>query len=470
MEGHLTAKQEKTERAVVAKSAVKQFCNASTIHGISSIYNASNTLQRVFWIGVFLAVNSLMIWQVSKLVIKVYKRDVLITATRVSHEKLDFPSVIVSNAGPYSRSKLRNIGPTDSSSIESIQKIISNLSVPQVFGLSNDLQYSCKFGAKKCLAEKLLYPMTGTCLRFYSETHWKQMNPGTEHGLELVLNINESNYANVFNHGYGVLISIGELFVTYSDLYSKGIAAPPGVLTKINMRVTKTTRLPHPYPDNCVENTDVKELQGFHSRFTLSRIYSLDFCRFLAMVRAQMTTCGVVDPQYAFLIKMYVVEEKSNVSYALRGNSSERERIMNCVKRVAGTNIKSNCRRPCVSYEYDYTVSHLRWPSVEEAEKRLETLKKSNSQARNWTLEDIYKNLLKVKIYFSEFDIDEIKQKPAYTWEMVPSDLGGLIGLYIGASVYSGLEVLSFLLSLAYYFYQTVLRRTSVKSKDSENS
>ena len=460
MEKLLRFRQGRTENTLATKSAVKQFCNASTIHGISSIYNASNTLQRVFWIGVFLAVNSLMIWQVSKLVIKVYKRDVLITATRVSHEKLDFPSVIVSNAGPYSRSKLRNIGPTDSSSIESIQKIISNLSVPQVFGLSNDLQYSCKFGGKTCHAERAIFPLIGTYLLFNREMRWKQAHPSPEDGLELVLNINESNYANVLKHGYGVLIYIGELFVTYSNLHSKGIAAPPGALTKINMRVTKTTRLPHPYPDNCVENTDVNELQGFHSRFTLSRIYSLDFCKFLAMLRAQMRSCGVVDPQYKFLIDLVVIMEKSNVSYTISGDSSEIKSTMNCLKRVANENIKSACRRPCVSQKFDFTVSHLRWPSIEEAKELLGKFKKFHSQARNWTLEDIYKNLLKVQIYFSEFDVDEVGQKAAYTWEMVPSDLGGLIGLYIGASVYSGLEVFSFLFSFVYYFYHKNLKKS----------
>ena len=133
--------------------------------------------------------------------------------------------------------------------------------------------------------------------------HWKKANPGLENGLELVPNINEGNYANVFKHRYGVLIYIRELFVTHSHFHNKSIAVPPGTLTKIDMRVTKTTRLPHPYPDNCVENTDVKELQGFHSRYTLHRIYSLDFCKFLPLMRRQMTTCGVVDSQYAFLIK-----------------------------------------------------------------------------------------------------------------------------------------------------------------------
>ena len=461
MEEILKTKQKKGQRTLATNSLVKQFCDASTIHGISSIYNANSAILRIFWIGIFLTVNSLMMWQVSKLVMKIYKRDVLITARKVSHDQLQFPCIIVSNAGPYSKSKLRNIpsvsnGPPE---IEEMKKIISNLSYSQVYVLSNDLQYSCKFGGKDCQAEREVFPMIGKYLRFNSNFYWQQMNAGPENGLELILNINESDYANVFKHGYGVLFYIGELFVTYSYLHNKGIAAPPGTLTKINMRVKKNTLLPYPYPDNCEAKTDVKELQGFHFHYALSRIYSLDFCRFLAMARRQMTTCGVVDPQYSFLIKDLVVVEKSNISYTIPRDKIEEENIMHCLQRVANEKIKTSCRRPCVSYEFDYTVSHLRWPSVEEAEERLEDLKKSNSQAKNWTLEDIYRNLLKVQIYLSEFDIDEIEQKPAYTWEMIPSDLGGLIGLYIGASVYSGLEVFSFLFSFAYYFCHTTRKR-----------
>ena len=182
-----------------------------------------------------------------------------------------------------------------------------------------------------------------------------------------------------------------------------------------------------------------------------------------------MTSCGVVDPQYKFLIEELVVIEKSNVSYTISGNRNEEKRVLNCLQRVENKKIKNNCKIPCVSHKFDFTISHLRWPVLEEAEEHLQKFKISQPQARNWTLEDIYKNLLKVQIYFSEFDVDEIEQRLAYTWDMVPSDLGGLIGLYIGASVYSVLEVFSFIFSLIYYCYQTAGRRTSVKSDESEN-
>ena len=226
---HIQAKQLKTERTLVAKSVVKQLFETSTIHGISSIYNASNALQRVFWVGIFLSVCSLLTWQVTKLVMKVNKNDVLLTSKKVSYDMLDFPCVIVSNAGPYSKSKLRDIEPTDQGSlqIESLKKILSNISALRVAELSNDLQYSCTFGGKDCQVETGIFPLIGTFYKFNCILHRTQMKPGPENGLELVLNINESNYAYIVKHGYGALVYIGDSFAAYSHFHNKGIAVAP---------------------------------------------------------------------------------------------------------------------------------------------------------------------------------------------------------------------------------------------------
>jgi len=44
------------------------------------------------------------------------------------------------------------------------------------------------------------------------------------------------------------------------------------------------------------------------------------------------------------------------------------------------------------------------------------------------------------------------------------SDLGGQVGLLIGASVYSALEVLSLMVSLSYYMLQRVYKVRPAKS------
>ena len=453
--------QEEDKSNSLVKTAVKKFCESSTIHGISSISNAKNHKLRFFWIIIFLSVSSLLAWQISKLIKNINGNDIITTTKKIYQDELEFPSVIVSNAGPYSKARLMNFTQVANGSrqIEDLKGVLSKLSYKDVKEMGNQLEYTCVFGATECRALEIPFPLIGTYLSFNEALVWRQKNPGPENGLELILNINESDYSSTFKNGYGVLIYIaGSRFVTYSLLHNKGIAASPGTLTKINMKMKKTIRLPSPYPDNCKKVTDVKELKGFHFWSTLTRIYSLDFCKFLTLLRNQMTSCGAVDPEYKFLIDKMFIKEKSNVSYNISGNSSEVENIRNCLKREKNQKIKSDCRPPCIAEEFDFTVSHLRWPSTAEALERLEALKRSKpltSNVQNWTVDDIYKNLLKIDVYFSEFDIDLEEQKPAYGWIDFLSDLGGLLGLYIGASVYSVLEVWSLLINLIYYAYNS---------------
>ena len=465
----------KKSSALLAKAAVKNFCESSTIHGISSIFSASNIITRLFWVAIFVSVFSLLIWQISDLVKKLIANDVIMTSKKVYENELEFPIVISSNADPYSNAKLMQFLQTMNNPGEiGLMKAIRNLSWKDVSALGSQLSPRCKFDGYSCQYSSLPFPLVGNSLVFNLDFKWKQKSPGPDHGLTVILRINESDYSNIFDHGYGVFINIGRSpILTRSLQRNKGILDAPGFLTKINMKKKRIIRLPHPYPDDCVENTDVKELKGFHFRDTLERSYSEDFCKFTTMLRNQMISCGVVYPEYKFLLDRYVIMEKSNVSFKIPGNSSEAKSMWNCLERATTENTKNDCRPPCIDEDFDLTISQLRWPSTQVAENLLKDLKyfePNTSSIQNWTLEDIYKNMLKVEIYFSEFDIEQMEQKPAYDFVKFTSELGGQIGLWIGASVYSAFEVGLFLFSLFYYLIRSKSRGGLVKMRNTETT
>ena len=457
-------------RPSLTKAAVKNFCEASTIHGISSIFSAHNTVSRIFWIGMFMSVCLLLIYQVSQLVQKLTANSVVITSRRIADSELDFPSITFSNADPYSRAKLARFPQTlnGSRKLEHLRGVLSNLTTEEAKDIGGQLDYECLFDGRTCLFTERIYPWLGNCWHFNFFSDQKQKNTGPESGLKVIFTINESDYSNTFNNGYGVYINIANSpFISLSLQRNKGILAAPGMLTRINMRKRKIFRLEHPYPDNCNKDTDVIELNGFHFKFSLKGYYSLDFCKFTVMFRNQMIHCGVIDPEFKFIIDHYLIIEKSNVSYNISGNSSEVSNIWDCLRRVASTYVESNCRPPCNDYEFDYSISTLRWPSTQDAMDRLAYMKKhwaQTSAVQNWTLDSIYKNMLKIEIYFSDFDTDVTEQKPAYGLLEFASDLGGQVGLLIGASVYSALEILSLVVSLSYYMLQKVHRVRPAKS------
>ena len=464
-------KVKENQNVSLGKAAIKNFCEASTIHGISSIFSAKSFITRLFWIAMFLSVCGLLLWEVSLLVKKFRSNDVVMTSRRVSENEMEFPVVMLSNADPYSKAKLMKFPQKANSTgkVEHLRNILSNLSNTEAFELGSALGGYCRFGGTLCWVSVVPFPWIGNVLQFNGHFHWKQMNPGPDYGLEMVLIINESDYSNIFNNGQGLIINIGkDGFLTRSIQRNKGILAAPGTLTKINVRKKKIVRLPHPYPDRCRKDTDVMEMKGFHFKLPLDRVYSVKFCKFLSMFRNQMKSCGVIDPEYRFIMQKFVLIEKSNVSFNISGNKSEIESTHSCLKRVAVENTEGDCRPPCAEEEYEFTISHLRWPSTQEAEERLAAFR-SSKPYQNWTLDSIYSNMLRIEIYFSDFDIEIMEQKAAYKLVDFASDMGGQIGLWIGASVYSAFEIWSLLVSLTYHLFRSAFTKgwiNSIRSRD----
>ena len=72
-------------------------------------------------------------------------------------------------------------------------------------------------------------------------------------------------------------------------------------------------------------------------------------------------------------------------------------------------------------------------------------------------------NALAIEVHISDFTVEIIEQSPAYDWDNFLSDLGGQMGLWIGASVYSGVELVSILLKLILYHINS--KRSTAKYK-----
>ncbi|CAH1775107.1 unnamed protein product [Owenia fusiformis] len=55
-------------------------------------------------------------------------------------------------------------------------------------------------------------------------------------------------------------------------------------------------------------------------------------------------------------------------------------------------------------------------------------------------------NFLYMDVYFAELSYQKVEQKEAFTWQMLISEIGGFMGLLLGASVLTVFEILDFLL------------------------
>ncbi|KAI4543299.1 hypothetical protein MG293_006093 [Ovis ammon polii] len=106
------------------------------------------------------------------------------------------------------------------------------------------------------------------------------------------------------------------------------------------------------------------------------------------------------------------------------------------------------CPNPCASTRYAKELSMVRMPS--RAAARYLARKHNRSEAY------IAENVLVLDIFFEALNYETVEQKKAYEMSELLGDIGGQMGLFIGASLLTILEILDYLCEV---FWDRVLGR-----------
>ena len=453
-----------------------KYFETTTIHGISPIFTSKNFYQRFIWSSLFIAAFGLLIWQVSELVVKVSRKGITIEATTMSKEELNFPRITICNINPYSKSKMKEfLLSTFSLSINELNDGLKQHSVLRAIGgfsasqnriFAHDYQdfammklNLCRFDNEPCQPTDIILDggiLVGNCVRFNHLSNLRQKQAGPLFGLSMTLNVNEEDYLPLEayeNSGSGILVQIvkDNLPMESYTIRNEGIAAAPGTLTKIKLKRKEIRRLPYPYPDACMVDTKVNALGEV--KFKYYGDYTVRWCRLACVWTNQMKVCGFVSSEYKSVIEEIVDREKTKISFSNSTDANEIKRELKCLHRAAsavnGDEEACNCKPYCFEEDYGVQLSTSKWPTSNQAGillNRMKTTWPNSSSIQNWTTENIYKNLVKVEIYYSDLLTQRIEQIPAYNWNEFLSDLGGQVGLWIGASVYSIFELCTLLL------------------------
>ncbi|KAM7446205.1 ligand-gated sodium channel [Porites harrisoni] len=118
---------------------------------------------------------------------------------------------------------------------------------------------------------------------------------------------------------------------------------------------------------------------------------------------------------------------------------------------------ENNCRQKCRSEDFKMTVSAANWPS-EHSKKHLRDILKSDGLGNHSN--ELNLNFLKLKVYYGQLNFEVLDEEYAYTFARFLSDIGGIMGMWIGISALTCVEVLELMISLCY----TVLRKIKGKS------
>ena len=126
--------------------------------------------------------------------------------------------------------------------------------------------------------------------------------------------------------------------------------------------------------------------------------------------------------------------------------------------RITKGDLDIQCYPPCRQVKYEIQETDSVWPSsdgfyqtladilIENDNNKQEIADMFGGNSKQSILKDFRSKFLQVNVYLKDADVITNTEEPLYEWYQMLSELGGLVGLYIGMSLMTLCEILELLL------------------------
>ncbi|NWU94440.1 SCNNB protein, partial [Upupa epops] len=293
---------------------------------------------------------------------------------------------------------------------------------------AEDMILACLYGAEPCNYKnftQIYHPDHGNCYIFnwgMDEEALNSSNPGAEFGLKLILDISQQDYIPYLSSAAGARLMLHQQ-KSFPFLKDQGIYAMAGTETSIGVLVDELERMGYPYSD-CTNNGSDVPVQNLYSQYNTS--YSIQACLRSCFQSHMTETCGC--GHYMFPLPPGVHycnnEEHPGWAYCYSSlRSSVRHRQI-CI---------DSCKETCNDTQYKMTISMADWPSEASEDWIFHILSYERDMSTNVTLDR--NGIIKLNIYFQEYNYRTISESAATTIVWLLSSLGGQFGFWMGGSV-----------------------------------
>uniref|UniRef100_A0A2K5C6A2 Epithelial sodium channel subunit gamma n=1 Tax=Aotus nancymaae TaxID=37293 RepID=A0A2K5C6A2_AOTNA len=301
---------------------------------------------------------------------------------------------------------------------------------------AEELLVTCFFDGVSCDARNFTlfhHPMHGNCYTFNNrenETILSTSMGGSEYGLQVILYINEEEYNPflVSSTGAKVIIHRQDEYPFVEDV---GTEIETAMVTSIGMHLTESFKLSEPYSQCTEDGSDVP------IRNIYNAAYSLQICLHSCFQTKMVEKCGCA--QYS----QPLPPEANYCNYQQHPN------WMYCYYQLHRAFVQeelgcqSVCKEAC---RYKWLLPVLTWDQGRQINKKL-----------NKT------DLAKLLIFYKDLNQRSIMESPANSIEMLLSNFGGQLGLWMSCSVVCVIEIIEvFFID----FFSIIARRQWQKAKE----
>ncbi|KJH39990.1 degenerin [Dictyocaulus viviparus] len=290
----------------------------------------------------------------------------------------------------------------------------------------SELIKQCSFNNMQCNIEKefKLYidPEFGNCYTFNADPNktLASSRAGPNYGLRLMMFVNASDYLPT-TEATGVRITIhGQNHCPFPDTF--GYSAPTGAVSSFGLSLKKVNRLEN---GDCFKPDTPLPLGYIYRDWN----YEPEGCYRNCYQKRIINRCGCADPRFP--------KPSSTVQICNIKNDSTRNCLLH--ESVKMTKRKScRCMHSCKQDVYTTTYSAARWPS---GSVQLEC---DNEDCKSY----YSKHAVMLEIYYEQMSYEILRESESYSIVNLVSDVGGQMGLWLGASVLTAIEIIIFLIDM----------------------
>ncbi|KAM5146528.1 epithelial sodium channel subunit gamma-like [Mantella aurantiaca] len=470
----------------------------TSAHGIPNIFRSRHWFRRLVWLSFVTFALSCALWQCTEMVMTYYTYPSHEKIMLISSAKLKFPAVTICNLNSVRLSSIKksfamatslqdsgldlihrrnrsHVNSTAEFQDETLQYASAFNKFASEFNQLSDEQKTemghqledmlifCNFHGQECNSSyfsRFINYKFGNCYTFNSQkpidfkgntVSTKPLNitkAGFMYGLHLELFIQQIEYVKDMTHAAGIRLLIHDQSqMPFPE--DEGVNVPPGAETDIGMMKVHIDRLKSPYASQCTEGGDIK---NFYKNVYGSG-YTREACKRTCAQLSIIENCGCSHWEFASPKDLGV--PKCNLSNTI---------VRDCVKlyefKFAHDELNCHCPLQCKEEIYELTVSGSQWPSSAFIENFAKELREWGGQmkeiADNPTL--IRDNFVKVVVYFKQLNFELIEEEPSMTEINLISNMGGLVGLWVGFSVCTLAEFFELFLDVILLFVRRCMR------------
>ncbi|KAK3725318.1 hypothetical protein QZH41_012013 [Actinostola sp. cb2023] len=271
--------------------------------------------------------------------------------------------------------------------------------------------------------------------------------PGPSHGLVIEFDTQQEEYIDQLTQDAGAVVQVsprGQMPFPFEE----GLSLAPGFSTSIGLDMIRISRVDQFKNHSCVNINTENNKNIYAAKFNTS--YSKTACVQSCIAYNQKKHCGCMEYKYYPTDKIVCNTFDIKTVLCLRKVISK--------ARLNQLNCSTGCPPPCMDAVYKFTSSFSSWPSenymLAFTDKHQETNRSSDAlstaQLKSETKLCFFnrKNLLKLQIFFQDLNYEMIHEEISYKLENFIADIGGQLGLWLGVSVLSGVEIIELILHL----------------------